>query len=226
MLDGGRAGPRPRSPRAPTSRPIRGPQGAGSRSAGAAQAAAASRATSRGPQPPPPEPPLPTSMLHHARLTARCRKAGVRLWPARSAGVAWLHWILVEGRGGAQRAGEPLPGARGAASTHLHVPTPRRYKRPGLPRATDGATPASPELRARGTGTSARAAGVLFFADDDNTYSLELFPGGSGKPGRAGGHPSGLVLRPPLRPLGTPAALPACADSRGWRRVGRTSEDF
>uniref|UniRef100_A0A8C9Q6Z7 Galactosylgalactosylxylosylprotein 3-beta-glucuronosyltransferase n=1 Tax=Spermophilus dauricus TaxID=99837 RepID=A0A8C9Q6Z7_SPEDA len=58
--------------------------------------------------------------------------------------------------------------------THLHVPTPRRYKRPGLPRATEQRNAGLAWLRQRHQHQRAQP-GVLFFADDDNTYSLELF---------------------------------------------------
>ncbi|MXQ80126.1 hypothetical protein E5288_WYG013725 [Bos mutus] len=62
----------------------------------------------------------------------------------------------------------------GLPSTHLHVPTPRRYKRPGLPRATEQRNAGLAWLRQR-HGHQRAQPGVLFFADDDNTYSLELF---------------------------------------------------
>ncbi|KAG8444885.1 hypothetical protein GDO86_009876, partial [Hymenochirus boettgeri] len=62
-----------------------------------------------------------------------------------------------------------LSGA-GVRASHLHVPTPRRYKRPGCP-----------EPRSRGTRGCLAQTGisrprshhcrVVFFADDDNTYS-------------------------------------------------------
>ncbi|NWX25418.1 B3GA2 glucuronosyltransferase, partial [Notiomystis cincta] len=63
----------------------------------------------------------------------------------------------------------------GLPCTHLHVPTPRRYKRPGLPRATEQRNAGLAWLRQRHQHLPPPQPGVLFFADDDNTYSLELF---------------------------------------------------
>lgn len=108
--------------------------------------------------------------------------------------VARLHWVLVEDAAartelvsrfvaGLARAGPPC--------THLHVPTPPRYKRPGQPRATEQRNAGLAWIRQRHPRPPPAAAapqqprGVLFFADDDNTYSLELFhevrPGGGGE---------------------------------------------
>lgn len=104
--------------------------------------------------------------------------------------VARLHWILVEDAAArtelVSRFVAGLARAGGPPCTHLHVPTPPRYKRPGLPRATEQRNAALAWLRrAHPRGTAAPPA-VLFFADDDNTYSLELFHevGGAGGAGR------------------------------------------
>uniref|UniRef100_A0A8C9MXU5 Galactosylgalactosylxylosylprotein 3-beta-glucuronosyltransferase n=1 Tax=Serinus canaria TaxID=9135 RepID=A0A8C9MXU5_SERCA len=75
--------------------------------------------------------------------------------------VSRLHWILVEDAAARSELVTRFVAGAGLPCTHLHVPTPRRYKRPGLPRATEQRNAGLP--------------GVLFFADDDNTYSLELF---------------------------------------------------
>ena len=109
--------------------------------------------------------------------------------------------------------------------THLHVPTPRRYKRPGLPRATEQRNAGLAWLRQR-HGHQRAQPGVLFFADDDNTYSLELFqevaasPGGREDTPRAGPATAALP-RASTRDSGRRAA--ALADPPGLEEGGRTS---
>ncbi|XP_053458056.1 galactosylgalactosylxylosylprotein 3-beta-glucuronosyltransferase 2 isoform X1 [Nycticebus coucang] len=88
--------------------------------------------------------------------------------------VAQLHWILVEDAAARSELVSRFLARAGLPSTHLHVPTPRRYKRPGLPRATEQRNAGLAWLRQRHQHQRAQP-GVLFFADDDNTYSLELF---------------------------------------------------
>ncbi|XP_004605947.1 galactosylgalactosylxylosylprotein 3-beta-glucuronosyltransferase 2 isoform X1 [Sorex araneus] len=88
--------------------------------------------------------------------------------------VAQLHWILVEDAVARSELVSRFLARAGLPSTHLHVPTPRRYKRPGLPRATEQRNAGLAWLRQRHQHQHAQP-GVLFFADDDNTYSLELF---------------------------------------------------
>ncbi|KAJ7341611.1 hypothetical protein JRQ81_005923 [Phrynocephalus forsythii] len=97
--------------------------------------------------------------------------------------VARLHWILVEDSAGVtelvSRFAAGLNRGGGPPCTHLHVLTPRRYKRPGQPRATEQRNAGLAWIRqryqhAKGPPTPP-TPGVLFFADDDNTYSLELF---------------------------------------------------
>uniref|UniRef100_A0ACB8GDH4 Uncharacterized protein n=1 Tax=Sphaerodactylus townsendi TaxID=933632 RepID=A0ACB8GDH4_9SAUR len=96
--------------------------------------------------------------------------------------VARLHWVLVEDAPVrtdlVSRFVAGLAGA-GPPCTHLHVPTPPRYKRPGLPRATEQRNAGLAWIRQRHQHSPAPPPGVLFFADDDNTYSLELFQEGS-----------------------------------------------
>lgn len=84
-----------------------------------------------------------------------------------------FHWVLVEDAAGRSRLVSELLAASGLPSyTLLYVPTPRRYKRAGLPRATEQRNEG---LRWVRKNRSSHPAGVVFFADDDNTYSLELF---------------------------------------------------
>ncbi|XP_051880665.1 galactosylgalactosylxylosylprotein 3-beta-glucuronosyltransferase 2 [Pristis pectinata] len=84
-----------------------------------------------------------------------------------------FHWVLVEDATFRSRlVADLLAGSGVPAYTQLHVPTPRRYKRPGMPRATEQRNEG---LRWVRKNRSLQNSGVVFFADDDNTYSLELF---------------------------------------------------
>ncbi|XP_078256132.1 galactosylgalactosylxylosylprotein 3-beta-glucuronosyltransferase 2 [Rhinoraja longicauda] len=86
-----------------------------------------------------------------------------------------FHWVLVEDAAGRSRLVSELLAASGLPSyTLLHVPTPRRYKRPGLPRATEQRNEGLRWVRNHRS-PHTPGSGVVFFADDDNTYSLELF---------------------------------------------------
>ncbi|XP_060628582.2 galactosylgalactosylxylosylprotein 3-beta-glucuronosyltransferase 2 [Anolis sagrei] len=107
--------------------------------------------------------------------------------------VARVHWVLVEDAAGVSelvtRFAAGLHAAGGPPVTHLHAPTPRRYKRPGQPRATEQRNAGLAWVRQRHQRQQRPGQqqqqeqqqgppptpGVLFFADDDNTYSLELF---------------------------------------------------
>ncbi|KAA8589167.1 hypothetical protein FQN60_010512 [Etheostoma spectabile] len=91
--------------------------------------------------------------------------------------VPRFHWIVVEDSTTRTELVARFLARCGVPYTHLHVFTPRRFKRTGMPRATEQRNVALAWLRQhRGT----RDAGVVFFADDDNTYSLELFEEGRG----------------------------------------------
>lgn len=91
-----------------------------------------------------------------------------------------LHWILVED---SQRqttlVGQFLKETK-LNYTHLNVETPRNYKVRGdtrdarIPRGTIQRNLALRWLRET-CGVNCSQAGVVYFADDDNTYSLELF---------------------------------------------------
>ncbi|XP_069742263.1 galactosylgalactosylxylosylprotein 3-beta-glucuronosyltransferase 2 [Narcine bancroftii] len=85
-----------------------------------------------------------------------------------------FHWVLVEDAASRSRLVADLLANSGIPSyTQLHVPTPRRYKRAGMARATEQRNEG---LRwVRNKNRSRHNPGVVFFADDDNTYSLELF---------------------------------------------------
>ncbi|KAL4625044.1 galactosylgalactosylxylosylprotein 3-beta-glucuronosyltransferase 2-like [Arapaima gigas] len=86
--------------------------------------------------------------------------------------VPGFHWIVVEDGGARTELVSRLLARSAVPHTHLHALTPRRYKRGGMPRATEQRNAALGWLRAHRTRGD---RGVVFFADDDNTYSLELF---------------------------------------------------
>lgn len=86
--------------------------------------------------------------------------------------VPRFHWIVVEDSHTRTELVSRFLSRSGVQYTHLHVLTPRRFKRPGMPRATEQRNLALSWLRQHRT---KKEAGVVFFADDDNTYSLELF---------------------------------------------------
>ena len=86
--------------------------------------------------------------------------------------VPSFHWIVVEDSTTRTDMVARFLARSGVPYTHLNVFTPRRFKRTGMPRATEQRNAALAWLRQH---RSRRDAGVVFFADDDNTYSLELF---------------------------------------------------
>lgn len=123
---------------------------------------------------PRPEPPLPTIYAITPTYSRPVQKAELTRLANTFRQVAQLHWILVEDAAARSELVSRFLARAGLPSTHLHVPTPRRYKRPGLPRATEQRNAGLAWLRQRHQHQHAQP-GVLFFADDDNTYSLELF---------------------------------------------------
>lgn len=130
-----------------------------------------------------PEPRLPTIYAITPTYSRPVQKAELTRLANTFRQVAQLHWILVEDRATRSELVSSFLARAGLPNTHLHVPTPRRYKRPWLPRATEQRNAGLAWLRQRHQHQSAQP-GVLFFADDDNTYSLELF--------------QEVVARPPL----------------------------
>lgn len=117
--------------------------------------------------------------------------------------VSRLHWILVEDAAARSELVTRFVAGAGLPCTHLHVPTPRRYKRPGLPRATEQRNAGLAWLRQRHQHLPPPQPGVLFFADDDNTYSLELFQ--EVRAGQGGA----ALYRSPQPPAASPSPLPA-----------------
>ncbi|XP_020855797.1 galactosylgalactosylxylosylprotein 3-beta-glucuronosyltransferase 2 [Phascolarctos cinereus] len=128
------------------------------------------------PPPAPPTTPLPTIYAITPTYSRPAQKAELTRLANTFRQVAQLHWILVEDAAGRSELVSRFLASAGLPSTHLHVPTPRRYKRPGLPRATEQRNAGLAWLRQTHQHEPQRSQpGVLFFADDDNTYSLELF---------------------------------------------------
>uniref|UniRef100_A0A452EZX0 Galactosylgalactosylxylosylprotein 3-beta-glucuronosyltransferase n=1 Tax=Capra hircus TaxID=9925 RepID=A0A452EZX0_CAPHI len=91
-----------------------------------------------------------------------------------------LHWLVVEDAPRRTPLTARLLRDTGLNYTHLHVETPRNYKLrgdardPRIPRGTMQRNLALRWLREAFPRNSSQP-GVVYFADDDNTYSLELF---------------------------------------------------
>lgn len=94
--------------------------------------------------------------------------------------VANLHWILVEDSQRQTPLVTQLLRETGLNYTHLNVETPRNYKMkadardPRIPRGTMQRNLALRWLRETFSPNSTQP-GIVYFADDDNSYSLELF---------------------------------------------------
>lgn len=86
--------------------------------------------------------------------------------------VPRFHWIVVEDSTVRTELVVRFLARSGMQYTHLNIFTPRRFKRTGMPRATEQRNTALSWLRSH---RSIKDVGIVFFADDDNTYSLELF---------------------------------------------------
>ncbi|XP_075899155.1 galactosylgalactosylxylosylprotein 3-beta-glucuronosyltransferase 2 [Nelusetta ayraudi] len=87
--------------------------------------------------------------------------------------VPRLHWVLVEDSRTRTELVTHFLARCGVPYTHLQVLTPRRFHLDArMSRGTEQRNAALAWLRQH---RSRRDAGVVFFADDDNTYSLELF---------------------------------------------------
>ncbi|XP_065800252.1 galactosylgalactosylxylosylprotein 3-beta-glucuronosyltransferase 1 isoform X1 [Muntiacus reevesi] len=91
-----------------------------------------------------------------------------------------LHWLVVEDAPRRTPLTARLLRDTGLNYTHLHVETPRNYKLrgdardPRIPRGTMQRNLALRWLRETFPRNCSQP-GVVYFADDDNTYSLELF---------------------------------------------------
>lgn len=99
-----------------------------------------------------------------------------------------LHWILVEDSQRRTALVSRLLNETGLNYTHLNVETPMNYKLPGDPRIPRGTMQRNLALRwLRETfNLNNSQPGIVYFGDDDNTYSLDLFEEVSGKKSRNG----------------------------------------
>ncbi|KAF7710400.1 galactosylgalactosylxylosylprotein 3-beta-glucuronosyltransferase 2 [Silurus meridionalis] len=120
--------------------------------------------------PPPPLPPLIYAIT--PTYSRAVQKAELTRLANTFRQVPHFHWIVVEDSASRTELVSRFLARGRVPYTHLHVLTPRRFKRAGMPRATEQRNAALTWLRAHRTATD---SGVVFFADDDNTYSLELF---------------------------------------------------
>ena len=112
-----------------------------------------------------------------------------------------LHWLVVEDAPRRTPLTARLLRDTGLNYTHLHVETPRNYtlrgdaRDPRIPRGTMQRNLALRWLRETFPRNSSQP-GVVYFADDDNTYSLELFEevraADARRPGRAGNLAKGV----------------------------------
>lgn len=98
-----------------------------------------------------------------------------------------LHWILVEDSHRQTPLVTRLLQETGLNYTHLNVETPRNYKLrgdtrdPRIPRGTMQRNLALRWLRETFSPNNSNSQpGIVYFADDDNTYSLDLFEEVSG----------------------------------------------
>lgn len=155
-----------------------------------------------------PEPALPTIYAITPTYSRPVQKAELTRLANTFRQVSRLHWILVEDAAARSELVTRFVAGAGLPCTHLHVPTPRRYKRPGLPRATEQRNAGLAWLRQRHQHLPPPQPGVLFFADDDNTYSLELFQEVRAGRGDALGRRSPSLLPAPLGLCRPPSRAP------------------
>lgn len=171
--------------------------------------------------------PFPCAASLHYRLVQKAEL--VRLSQTLSL-VPRLHWLLVEDAESPTPLVSGLLAASGLLFTHLVVLTPKaqrlREGEPGWvhPRGVEQRNKALDWLRGRGGAVGGEkdppppgTQGVVYFADDDNTYSRELFEEvstrmGSGKrPGAAS-----------FVTLVSSVAIGCWV--RGWKQWGRVSQ--
>ncbi|KAK5929116.1 hypothetical protein CgunFtcFv8_010378 [Champsocephalus gunnari] len=125
----------------------------------------------------------PRNTVPQIRTLWRCRpvqKAELTRLANTFLHVPNLHWILVEDSQRRTPLVTRLLRETGLNYTHLNVETPRNYKLQGdtrdprIPRGTMQRNLALRWLREIFNANSSQA-GIVYFADDDNSYSLEVF---------------------------------------------------
>ncbi|KAM9728971.1 galactosylgalactosylxylosylprotein 3-beta-glucuronosyltransferase 1 isoform 2-T4 [Menidia menidia] len=131
-------------------------------------------------RPPPWSSVLPTIHVITPTYTRAVQKAELTRLANTLLHVSNLHWILVEDSSRRTALVSRLLRDTGLNYTHLSVETPQNYKvrgdsrNPRVPRGTLQRNLALRWLRET-LGVNSTQPGVVYFADDDNTYSLELF---------------------------------------------------
>ncbi|KAL4623020.1 galactosylgalactosylxylosylprotein 3-beta-glucuronosyltransferase 3-like [Arapaima gigas] len=126
-----------------------------------------------------PKPPLPTIYVITPTYTRLVQKAELTRLSHTFLLVPQLHWIVVEDSPHKTSLVSDFLSHSGLAFTHLHVATPRERKlQEGDP---NWLKPRGVEQRNEGlrwlreTNRNRAEDAVVYFADDDNTYSLQLF---------------------------------------------------
>ncbi|EGW07413.1 Galactosylgalactosylxylosylprotein 3-beta-glucuronosyltransferase 1 [Cricetulus griseus] len=131
-------------------------------------------------RPPPWSDTLPTIHVVTPTYSRPVQKAELTRMANTLLHVPNLHWLVVEDAPRRTPLAARLLHDTGLNYTHLHVETPRNYKLrgdardPRIPRGTMQRNLALRWLRETFPRNSTQP-GVVYFADDDNTYSLELF---------------------------------------------------
>lgn len=131
-------------------------------------------------RPPPWSDTLPTIHVVTPTYSRPVQKAELTRMANTLLHVPNLHWLVVEDAPRRTPLTARLLRDTGLNYTHLHVETPRNYKLrgdardPRIPRGTMQRNLALRWLRETFPRNSTQP-GVVYFADDDNTYSLELF---------------------------------------------------
>lgn len=150
-------------------------------------------------RPPPWSDTLPTIHVVTPTYSRPVQKAELTRMANTLLHVPNLHWLVVEDAPRRTPLTARLLRDTGLNYTHLHVETPRNYKLrgdtrdPRIPRGTMQRNLALRWLRETFPRNSTQP-GVVYFADDDNTYSLELFEEVRGREGpwrRPGGDQRG-----------------------------------
>lgn len=126
------------------------------------------------------KPPLPTIYVITPTYARLVQKAELTRLSQTLLHVPQLHWILVEDSPNKTTLVTQFLAHSGLTYTHLHVPTPRDRKlQEGdpswlKPRGAEQRNEGLRWLRESYRGQQGER-GVVYFADDDNTYSLQLF---------------------------------------------------
>uniref|UniRef100_A0A8C9RGF0 Galactosylgalactosylxylosylprotein 3-beta-glucuronosyltransferase n=1 Tax=Scleropages formosus TaxID=113540 RepID=A0A8C9RGF0_SCLFO len=124
------------------------------------------------------KPPLPTIYVITPTYARLVQKAELTRLSHTFLLVPQLHWIVVEDSPHRTGLVSEFLSHSGLAFTHLHVATPHERKlQEGDPSwlKPRGAEQRNEGLRWLRENIRSQEGGVIYFADDDNTYSLQLF---------------------------------------------------